>query len=163
MKPILIFDFDLKSDLNNWKIVNDAVMGGKSQSKFYLNPDGFGTFEGSVSLENNGGFCSVKYVCEPIHLIDAKHICIRLKGDNKQYQFRVKPQQTDSHSYVFPFQTTTDWQTIEIPISELYPAFRGQKLDLPNYNGSNLEEIAFLIGNKQEEPFRLLIDRIEVK
>ena len=163
MKPILIFDFNLKSDLNNWKIVNDAVMGGKSQSKFYLNSDGFGTFEGSVSLENNGGFCSVKYVCEIIDLTDAKHISIRLKGDGKQYQFRVKPHQTDSHSYVFPFQTTTDWQTIEIPISELYPAFRGQKLDLPNYDGSNLEEIAFLIGNKQEEPFQLLIDSIEVK
>ena len=163
MEPILIFYFNLKSDLNNWKIVNDAVMGGKSQSKFYLNPDGFGTFEGSVSLENNGGFCSVKYVCEPIDLTDSKHISIRLKGDGKQYQFRVKPNQTDSHSYVFPFQTTTDWQTIEIPISELYPAFRGQKLELPNYDGSNLEEIAFLIGNKQEETFQLLIDSIEVK
>ncbi|WP_426063266.1 CIA30 family protein [Flavobacterium sp. DSP2-3-1] len=163
MEPILIFDFNLKSDLNNWKIVNDAVMGGKSQSKFYLNSDGFGTFEGSVSLENNGGFCSVKYVCEPIDLTDAKHISIRLKGDGKQYQFRVKPNQTDSHSYVSPFQTTTDWQTVEIPISELYPAFRGQKLDLPNYDGSNLEEIAFLVGNKQKETFQLLIDSIEVK
>lgn len=162
MKPILIFDFNLKSDSSNWKIVNDAVMGGKSTSKFYLNPDGFGTFEGSVSIENNGGFSSVKYVFEPIDLKDAKQFCIRLKGDGKQYQFRVKTYQTDSHLYVFPFQTTTDWQTIEIPISELYPAFRGQKLNLPNYDGSNLEEIAFLIGNKKEESFQLQIDSIEV-
>lgn len=163
MKPILIFDFNLKSDLSNWKIVNDAVMGGKSTSKFYLDPDGFGTFEGSVSLKNNGGFSSVKYVFKAIDLKGAKHFCIRLKGDGKQYQFRVKNHQTDSHSYVFPFQTGTDWQTIEIPISELYPAFRGQKLNLPNYDGSSLEEIAFLIGNKKEESFQLQIDNIEVK
>ena len=163
MKPILIFDFNLKSDLSDWKIVNDVVMGGKSESKFYLNSDGFGTFEGSVSLKNNGGFSSVKYISEPIDLQDAKHFCIRLKGDGKQYQFRVKTYQTDSHAYVFPFQTPTDWQTIEIPISELYPAFRGQKLNLPNYDSSNLEEIAFLIGNKEEESFRLQIDSIVVK
>ena len=163
MNPIKIFDFDLKSDLSNWKIVNDAVMGGVSESKFYLNTNGIGTFEGSVSLENNGGFCAVKYVFEPLILNSGSHFCIRLKGDGKKYQFRVKTHSTDSHSYVFPFQTATDWQNIEIPISELYPAFRGQKLELPNYDGSNLEEIAFLIGNKQKETFQLLIDSIEVK
>lgn len=163
MQPFLIFDFNLKSDLINWRIVNDAVMGGQSESKFYLNQDGNGTFEGNVSLENNGGFCSVKYIFEPLFLKSATHFCIRLKGDGKQYQFRVKTHRTDSHSYVFPFQTNTDWQTIEIPINELYPAFRGRKLDLPNYDGFNLEEIAFLIGNKKGEQFQLLIDTIEVK
>jgi hypothetical protein len=37
MYPVVIFDFDLKSNLQNWKIVNDSVMGGISKSKFYLN------------------------------------------------------------------------------------------------------------------------------
>ncbi|RDI56214.1 CIA30 family protein [Flavobacterium glaciei] len=163
MNAIKIFDFNLKSDFSNWKIVNDVVMGGKSESKFYQNINGEGTFEGTVSLENNGGFCAVKYTFEPLILKNATHFCIRIKGDGIQYQFRVKTHQTDSHSYVFPFQTNTDWQTIEIPISELYPAFRGQKLNLPNYDGSNLEEITFLIGNKKKETFQLLIDRIEAK
>lgn len=163
MQPLLIFDFNLKSDLTNWRIVNDAVMGGQSESKFYLNQDGNGTFEGNVSLENNGGFCSVKYIFESLFLKSATHFCIRLKGDGKQYQFRVKTYRTDSHSYVFPFQINTDWQNIEIPINELYPTFRGRKLDLPNYDGSNLQEIAFLIGNKKKEHFQLLIDYIKVK
>ena len=163
MTPVLIFDFNLNSDLSNWKIVNDAVMGGMSESTCYRNSNGKGTFEGTVSLENNGGFCAVKYVFEPMYLKPAKHICIHIKGDGKQYQFRVKINRTDSHSYVFPFQTTTDWQTIEIPFTQLYPAFRGRKLDQPNYDGFKLEEIAFLIGNKIEESFQLLIDRIEVK
>lgn len=163
MHPFLIFDFNSNSDLSNWRIVNDVVMDGQSESKFYLNPDGIGVFQGSISLENKGGFCSVKYVFDPIELKDAQQICIRLKGDGKKYQFRVKTHRNDPHSYVFSFQTNTDWQILEIPIHELYPAFRGRKLDLPNYDGSNLEEIAFLIGNKKEEAFQLLIDRIEVK
>ncbi|MFE3867159.1 CIA30 family protein [Flavobacterium sp. LS2P90] len=162
MKPILIFEFNLNSDISSWKIVNDAVMGGKSESKFYLNQDGNGTFDGNVSLDNNGGFCSVKYNFEPIILNKNKCICIRCKGDGKKYQFRVKTNRGDSHSYVYSFQTSTLWQTIEIPISELHPSFRGRKLDMPNYDGSNLAEIAFLIGNKKEEHFQLLIDRIEI-
>ncbi|MFV8361350.1 CIA30 family protein [Flavobacterium sp. LS1P3] len=163
MNAIKIFGFNLESNIANWKVVNDAVMGVISKSKFYLNPNGDGAFEGKVSLENNGGFCAVKYTFESLIIKSNTHFCIRIKGDGKQYQFRVKTNRTDSHSYVFPFQTTTDWQTIEIPITELYPAFRGQKLNLPNYNGSNLEEITFLIGNKKEETFRLLINSIEVK
>lgn len=163
MEPILIFEFNLNSDISNWKIVNDVVMGGKSESNFYLNQDGNGIFEGNISLDNNGGFCSVKYLFEPITLNKNKRICIRCKGDGKKYQFRVKNNRDDSHSYVYSFQTSTDWQTIEIPISELYPSFRGRKLDMPNYDGSNLAEIAFLIGNKKEEAFQLLIARIEMR
>ena len=36
MNPILIFDFKSSSDLSNWKVVNDGVMGGTSRSKFNL-------------------------------------------------------------------------------------------------------------------------------
>lgn len=163
MNNIEIFDFKTNSDLRNWQIVNDGVMGGTSQSKFYLNSQSHGCFEGTVSLENNGGFCSVRYGFNSIALNKNKIICLRIKGDGKNYQFRVKSNANDSHSYIYPFRTSGDWQNIEIPIIEFYPSFRGRKLDIPNYDGSNLEEIAFLIGNKKEENFQLLLDRTEVK
>ena len=40
------------------------------------------------------------------------------------------------------------------------PAFRGYKLDQPNFDGLQMEEIAFLIGNKKEQSFKLFIDSI---
>ena len=163
MNPIIIFDFSTKSDLNNWQVVNDGVMGGTSRSKFYLNSEGHGCFDGTVSLENNGGFCSVRYEFNRIALDKNKIICLRIKGDGKDYQFRVKTKKSDAHSYIYPFRTSGEWQNIEIPVTEFYPSFRGRKLDIPNYDGSNLEEIAFLIGNKKEENFQLLLDRTEVK
>lgn len=159
----MILNFDLKSNLQNWKIVNDTVMGGISKSKFYLNSNGEGTFEGKVSLANNGGFCAVKYVFIPIKLVGTTHFSIRIKGDGNTYQFRVKSNNNDSHSYVFPFKTDTNWQTIKIPFSKLYPVFRGQTLDLPNFEGIIVSEITFLIGNKKEESFQLLIDAIIVE
>ena len=163
MNPIIIFDFSTKSDLNNWQVVNDGVMGGTSRSKFYLNSEGHACFDGTVSLENNGGFCSVRYEFNRIALDKNKIICLRIKGDGKDYQFRVKTKKSDAHSYIYPFRTSGEWQNIEIPVTDFYPSFRGRKLDIPNYDGSNLEQIAFLIGNKKGENFQLLLDRIEVK
>lgn len=79
MNPILIFDFNTKSDLSNWRVVNDGVMGGTSRSKFYLNSKGHGCFDGTVSLENNGGFCSVKYEFNSISLDKKKLFAYVLK------------------------------------------------------------------------------------
>jgi len=163
MSTILLFDFNPKSNIDYWKIVDDGVMGGYSSSEFFVDVSGNGVFKGSVSLENNGGFCSVQHYLKPVSLKENKIFSIRLKGDGKKYQFRVKSERRDYYSYVYEFQTTTNWQTIEVPISELYASFRGRKLNMPNYNGISLEEIAFLIGNKKAENFELLIDKIEVK
>ncbi len=162
MEPLLLFHFDHSCDLSHWRIVNDSVMGGVSNSSIICNTDGKGLFTGTISLENNGGFCAVKYTFDSLSLQDPKSFSVRLKGDGKVYQFRVKNKISEAHSYVFAFETTTDWQTINIPISELKPAFRGQKLNLPQYNGEKLEEITFLIGNKKNETFELAIESITV-
>ena len=61
MNSELIFDFNNDSNIKNWYIVDDDVMGGRSSSQFTLNSDGHGVFEGYVSLANNGGFSSVRY------------------------------------------------------------------------------------------------------
>ena len=58
---MLLFDFSTESDLNNWQVVDDVVMGGRSDGQFSLNEQGHGVFEGRVSLENNGGFSSVRH------------------------------------------------------------------------------------------------------
>jgi NADH dehydrogenase [ubiquinone] 1 alpha subcomplex assembly factor 1 len=163
MNPILLFDFNVKSNIDNWRVVDDGVMGGISSSKFFVDTSGKGVFKGSVSLENNGGFCSVQYYPKPVSLQEKKIFSIRLKGDGKKYQFRVKSKRSNYYSYIYVFQTITDWQTIEIPITELYASFRGRTIYIPNYDGASLEEIAFLVGNKKNEDFQLMIDKIEVK
>lgn len=163
MQAITLFGFNSESTLNGWRTVNDGVMGGISTSTINISREGFGLFRGHVSLDNNGGFCSVKYVFDTIALATATQFTIRLKGDGKNYQFRVKTNKTDSHSYMFSFSTTADWQTITIPIRDLYPVFRGKSLNIPNFNGSSLEEISFFIANKKQEDFSLLIDKIEIQ
>jgi len=163
IETMILFDFNIKSDISNWTVVNDGVMGGLSAGNFSLNENGNGVYKGTVSLENNGGFSSLRYRF-PIKKVDGfTKAILKLKGDGKNYQFRLRSNAYERHSYIATFQTTGDWQLIEITLAEMYPAFRGNKLNIPNYPIENLEEIAFLIGNKKEESFLLEIDSIILK
>ncbi|NNE32303.1 MAG: CIA30 family protein [Winogradskyella sp.] len=158
-----LFNFTDNSDISNWKIVDDGVMGGKSYGNFALNRDGHGIFTGNISLKNNGGFSSVHYYFDRLNTKDFSKFIIRIKGDGKPYQFRVKDKQDTRHSYVYKFTTTGNWQTVTIPFSEMQPSFRGYKMTIPNFNGAFMEEVAFLIGNKKEEQFELLINSITLE
>lgn len=157
-----IFDFTKQADVSNWYLVLDGVMGGLSSGDFYLNQDGHGLFEGKVSLANNGGFVSVRYDLPKIDIGDHTSISIRLKGDGKNYQFRIKNQDENYYSYIKEFSTNGDWQEIIIPLKDMYPSFRGRKLNQPNFDHDTIDEIAFLIGNKKEETFQLIIDKIQL-
>ena len=163
VNTMMIFKFTSDSDLSNWNIVDDVVMGGRSNGKFFLNTDGHGVFKGDVSLENNGGFSSVRYNMDALDIRNYSTIVLRLKGDKKSYQFRTKSSKFQRHSYITTFDTSGDWQTIEIVLSDLYPAFRGRKLNIENFPGETLTELAFLIGNKKEESFELEIKSIRLK
>jgi hypothetical protein len=160
---MILFDFKTKADITNWNIVDDVVMGGRSNGAFKINEDGFGIYEGKVSLENNGGFSMVQYTFDAKKVEDFTKVCIKLKGDGKTYQFRIKTSNSDNYSYVISFETSKEWQTIEIPFNNMYPAFRGRKLDTENYPGKQMEMIAFLIGNKKAESFKLEFDSIVLK
>lgn len=163
MNPILIYDFSTKSNPTAWRIIDDGVMGGESQGNFSIDEKGHGVFEGTVSLENNGGFSSVRYQCDKVKVTPTSKVCLFIKGDKKKYQFRIKDKAESYYSYIATFKTSGEWQEIEIPLKDLYPSFRGRKLDMPNFSSSSFEEIVFLIGNKKNENFTLMIDKIELK
>ncbi len=158
-----LFDFNHGSDLSNWTVVDDVVMGGRSEGSFALSEEGHVVFQGIVSLENNGGFSSVRYRFEQKNIEGFRTMVIRLKGDGKRFQFRVKSDKYDRHSYIYHFQTTGDWETVEIPLFDMKPRFRGMKLSTANYPAKFLGEVAFLIGNNKAESFRIEIDKITLE
>jgi len=158
-----IFDFQKDKDISNWYVVEDRVMGGKSDGKFFLNEEGHAQFEGMVSLENNGGFVSIRFDMPRMDIENHQFILIRLKGDGKKYQFRIKNKDQNYYSYITEFSTSSEWQEIKIPLKEMYPSFRGRKLNQPNFEHTQIDEIGFLIGNKKNEKFQLLIDKIELE
>jgi hypothetical protein len=92
-----------------------------------------------------------------------KNLKLKIKGDEKDYQIRIKSDRNDYFSYMVTFKTTGEWEEIEIPLKEMSPSFRGRKLNMQNFNNNYFEQIAFLVGNKKNEKFKLIIDRITLE
>ena len=162
-EPIVIFDFNTSSSLRSWMVVDDGVMGGRSEGNLSMSKDGHAIYYGDVSLENNGGFSSLRHRFSTMELEGQSQLYIRLKGDGKQYQVRLKTDARDYYSYINYFETTGEWQEVIIDLNTLYPSFRGRRLRGQNYPAEYLSEIGFLIGNKKAESFELLIDKIELR
>jgi hypothetical protein len=157
--------FSSVSDNNpgSWRVVNDGVMGGLSEGKIMYDNEDIMTFTGEVSLENNGGFSSIRYPMKTTDIKGKTTFILEVKGDGSQYQFRAKKNQGDYYSYVNYFQTSGEWETIEITIESLEPAFRGRMLNMDNFSADKLAEIGILIGNKKKQKFELQVKSIQLK
>lgn len=158
-----IFNFTAETKASEWQIVNDGVMGGKSSSTLQVSEEGYGIFKGHISLANNGGFASVRHNPNFKGVKNYKQIVLKVKGDGKKYQFRLKASSQQRQSYVQEFNTDGEWQEIKLNIDDFSPQFRGRKLEMLNFNFDELAEIAFLIGNKKEQDFKLIIDHISIQ
>jgi Complex I intermediate-associated protein 30 (CIA30) len=88
-----LFDFQSTTESAAWQIVNEDVLGGVSASRFGLIDgliDGAAAFRGVVSLENNGGFASVRSLPARRNLTGCDSFVIRLRGDGRRYKFTVR-------------------------------------------------------------------------
>lgn len=149
----------LNDIVKDWYIVNDTVMGGRSQADlFWDNKEKTFLFTGRVSLENNGGFASVRGIFPERQFAQTKTICIEVKGDGQEYQLRLRPNRNmDGVAYAQTFATKQDqWQTIKLDINDFKPTWRGRLV--PNYRALKVEEIrqvTFMIASKKAGPFEL--------
>lgn len=160
--PQMLFDFSKEVDLSEWYILDDGVMGGLSQGNFIINDEGNGEYYGDISLDNYGGFSSLRYQCSNTQLNEKKHIELRIKGDGKKYQVRIKSNSYDRHAYIYYIETSGKWETITVPVNEMFASFRGRKLNMPKFEYDSFDELTILYGNKKEENFKIEIDYISL-
>jgi NADH dehydrogenase [ubiquinone] 1 alpha subcomplex assembly factor 1 len=141
-----------------WAVVNDGVMGGVSNSQFSTRRS-IATFNGTVSLENNGGFASIRSTGSLAPFPpDATKFQVRVKGDGKAYQFTV-----DSNAGWYWFSMTPEkgkWTVITIPYAALVPVTRfGEPTERARFDGTqSVSRLGILISNKRAEKFSLSID-----
>lgn len=160
----MIYDFDSRDQVQNWLIVNDGVMGGVSQSEMIVTPAGTAIFRGNVSLDNNGGFASVRTYPTAYQLADYDGLSLRVKGDGQQYKLRLRTDNyLDAVAYQVDFETQPDtWLNIRVPFTEFVPVYRGYIVsDAPKLDPAKIAQIGFIISNKQAGPFELEIDWIK--
>lgn len=146
-----------------WFVVNDGVMGGRSSSTLRPGAPGVAVFEGNLSLENNGGFASVRVGLRANALAGADRLILRVRGDGKRYQLRLRPgRRMDGVAFGTSFDTVAgQWTIIELPIASFEPTFRGYRpRSVAQLNPSDVGQVGLMLTDKQEGNFRLEVDWI---
>ena len=157
-----LFDFSDPNAANAWHAIDDRVMGGISRSTLRHDPAGHAVFEGTVSLERNGGFASVR--CSPgeLGLAGARACLIELRGDNKQFKLSLLTDGFDSLSYQASFAPQgTDWQTLHLLLADFRASFRGREVtNAPPLAPARIRQVGLMIAARQAGAFALDIRRI---
>lgn len=159
----VLFDFSTATSTAHWQIVNDDVMGGVSNSNFRL-ANGVAVFQGEVSLENNGGFASVRSQPTGHDLAGCGAFLVRLRGDGRRYKFTARTNRSlDSAIYQCAFTTKRgEWEEHRLPFQQFTATFRGRVLSTePPLDPVKIRSVGFLVSDKQAGPFRLEIGWIK--
>jgi len=154
----VLFDFQAATNSPAWQIVNDDVMGGVSTSQFQILTNGGAVFSGVVSLENNGGFASVRSSTVRQTLSGTEAFVLRVRGDGRRYKFTARTDPGfDAPNYQLTFTTKRgEWEEHRLAFKDFVPTFRGRVLtDVPPLNPAKIASVGFFISDKQVGPFRL--------
>jgi hypothetical protein len=158
-----LFDFASPTTAPAWRVVNDDVMGGVSAGAFRVS-NGVAVFTGVVSLENNGGFASVRSLPAHPDLAGCDAFVIRVRGDGRRYKFTVRSDRRfDGPIYQASFPTKQgEWEELHLPMKDFVPTFHGRLLSgEPPLNPAKVASVGFLISDKQAGPFQLAVTWIK--
>jgi monofunctional biosynthetic peptidoglycan transglycosylase len=150
---------DFGSGAPPWTSIDDVVMGGRSSSEMTVR-DGVAVFSGTVSLENNGGFASVRSSSEIHDLSDFEGLLVRLRGDSKRFALRIRTTEDfGGVSYQVKIHPPKDeWTVLFLPFVDFEPVFRGRRVrGHPPLDPAQIRSFGLLISDGQQGSFKLEI------
>jgi len=159
----MLFDFSKPDAAKAWQTVNDGVMGGVSDGKVRITDKKL-EFYGTLSLENNGGFASVRSKAAKLDLSKYDGLVFKVRGDGRDYYLNVYiPTYQMAFSYRANFKTEkAKWTEVTIPFTDLKATSFGRvvKKGKP-LNPSTVQAVGFLLADKKAGPFKLEVSWIK--
>lgn len=146
-----LLDFSSPHVVRTFQVINDDVMGGLSRSRL-SESSGSMSFEGEVSLENNGGFASFR---GPVRFpADATALMLTVRGDGRQYKLTLKLDDGASTAqYQAAFVASQEWKTLRFQPADFQASFRGRVVAAPPVQFDDVRYFGLLISDKQSGPF----------
>ncbi|MEZ6034030.1 MAG: CIA30 family protein [Planctomycetaceae bacterium] len=160
----VLFNFENTEAAKQWQTVNDGVMGGRSDGQFKLTANKTMQFFGTLSLENNGGFASIRTRPTNLQLRQGDKLIVRVRGDGRTYSFNLHvPRRQTAFSYRADFETRKDeWIDAEIPLDKFEATSFGQVVQNQTLDPAEVNGLGILLGGKKAGPFRLEVEWIKV-
>jgi len=163
LQPLL--DFAGPDTVQKWQAVNDGVMGGVSDGRFKITPDKTMEFSGRLSLENNGGFASVRTKPANFNIHAGDTLVVRVKGDGREYVLNIY---TKSRRMAFSYRTalpTTkdEWTEVSVPLEDFIPTSFGNRVQgMRPVEPDQINSLGFMLSDKKPGPFRLEVDWVKI-
>ena len=164
-KNVLV-DFGDKQNSSGWNVVNDGVMGGRSVGKARLTDDGVMNFSGTLSLENNGGFSSIRSGPIDVHMEIEDGFRVRLKGDGRTYIFNLYPKtRRMAFSYRADLPSVAgQWTEVFVPLKTFVPTSFGRRVQGGGVlTPDQISRIGFMLSDKKPGAFNLEIEWVKVE
>lgn len=163
--PHSLFDFTGADAAKEWQTVNDGVMGGVSEGKFKITDRKTLQFFGTLSLENNGGFASVRTKAKKLGLEKGDAVA-KVRGDGREYTLNLyldKPQ--IAFSYRATVQTKKDeWIEVKVPLDKFVATSLGRVVkDAGPVDPKEVNALGFMVSDKKAGPFKLEVESIKVE
>jgi monofunctional biosynthetic peptidoglycan transglycosylase len=165
-KPQPLFDFTGADAAKDWQSVNDGVMGGVSEGKLKITDKKTMEFFGTLSLENNGGFASVRTRAKKFGLEKGDTLIAKVKGDGREYSLNLylnKP--LIAFSYRATVQTKKDeWIEVKVPLDNFEATSFGRIVkDAGAVKPEEVNALGFMLSDKKAGPFKLEVEWIKVE
>ena len=164
--PRELFRFESAAPVADWAAIDDGVMGGVSGSRIRHDPAGHAVFEGIVSLENNGGFASVRSRPLDLGAPGAAGYSLDVRGDGKRYKLNLRTDDAfDGVNYQAAFEAPAGtWTLVRLPLSGFRPTLRGRSVpDAPPLDPARVRQIGLMISDRQAGPFALAVRSIRAE
>jgi monofunctional biosynthetic peptidoglycan transglycosylase len=143
---------------DSFQPLDDRVMGGVSQSRLERTTDGTATFRGQLSLENNGGFASVRASGLTLDVSALSALVIRVRGDGRRYRLRLHDEDGfGGIAFQAEFDTVAgEWVEQTLPLDEFQPMWRGRLVsDAAPLNRERIVMVGLMISDGQPGAFEL--------
>ncbi len=162
----LLFAFPGADSAKEWQTINDGVMGGVSDGKFKITETKTLEFYGTLSLENNGGFASVRTRASQLGLAKGDTVVAKIRGDGRDYTLNLyvnKP--LVAFSYKATVQTKKDeWIEIKVPLDKFEATSFGRVVkDAGPVDPKDVNSLGFMLSDKKAGSFKLEIESIQVE
>ena len=165
-KPQPLFEFTGADAAKEWQAVNDGVMGGVSEGKFQIADQKTLEFFGTLSLENNGGFASVRTKAKKLGLEKGDTVVAKVRGDGREYTLNLylnKP--LIAFSYRATIQTKKgEWVEVKVPLEKFEATSFGRVVkDAGAVKPDEVNALGFMVSDKMAGPFKLEVESIKVE
>jgi monofunctional biosynthetic peptidoglycan transglycosylase len=164
MRPLV--DFGGPEAAQQWQAVNDGVMGGVSDGRFTITDEKTLEFSGTLSLENNGGFASVRTKATDLDIEAGDTLVVRVKGDGREYVLNLYTKSRRmAFSYRAPLPTTKDeWTEVRVPLEDFIPTAFGRRVQgMGPVGPDQINGLGFMLSDKKPGKFRMQVESVKVE